>query len=433
MATLNILTPTDFDNGIPEIWNTMLRYDSYRKAITTKMEGSENGSNMIIRKDDLSKQSGDLIHFDTLSRLKGKGRTAAQTLEGYEEKPTLGQFDLTVSTVRHAVAYRSDTKILSLFKPAEWARPQLAEWYGRKVMDDGCFKAMKDASTVTTLYAGQATTEATLAKLSGGDRLEYTLGVPELRKSYYSLLSIGADPIRVESRNGHEIPIYGILMTEFDMNNLTQDAEYKDINELANYRGETNPLFTMARGMVFGGLLIYCVPAIRGEGSPLRPEAKVYGAHTAAGTTITVGSETTGIIDYTADFASDGTLSIQNSAGAIEYVEYTAKTTYSFTGCTRGATYNGVTSTASTYTGAATSKEWITQGHGMSTSIVFGANAVMRGFANLQHEITQERDYSNEVGIGIASVHGHKEVLDSSGNVRNYLLLKNCAIAFDAA
>lgn len=431
MSTLNILTPTDFANGIPEIWVDALRYDASRKAVTKKFEGVEGSKNAIIRKDDLSKKNGDTLHFQTMSKLYGKGRTAAQTLEAYEEKPTLGQFDLTVALLRHAISYRDDTDVLSLYKAAEWARPLLSDWYARVAMDDAAFTQMISTASPTTIYAGNASSEATLAGVSGGDTVEYTLGVPELKRAYYSLLSMGAEPISVESKNGQEIPIYGAWLTEFDMNHLESDATYQQINQYANVRGESNPLFTSARGMLFGGLMLYSVPSVRGHGSALRPEAKVYGSHTAIVATITVGSDTDGIIDYTKDFASSGTLAIQNTSGAIEYVTYTGKTTYSFTGCIRGVTYNGIASTASAYTGGATNAEWVTQGHQMSKSIIFGANALLRGFAKTESEIKQTKDYANELGIGVKSVHGHKEVLDSGGVVKNYVLLKSCASAFD--
>jgi hypothetical protein len=178
-------------------------------------------------------------------------------------------------------------------------------------------------------------------------------------------------------------------------------------------------------------MMVYIMPGLRGHGTPLRPEAQIYGSHTAVVTTITVGEDTTGVIDYTRDFASSGTLSIQGTTGVIEYVTYTAKTTYSFTGCTRGASYNSVSSVGAAYTGSA--KEWVTQGHSQSTVIFFGANALLRGYGEYVNEVKQLYDYENEIGIGVRAVLGHKGVLDSVGNAKNYIVMKCCSKAFDEA
>lgn len=425
--TLNVLTEDDYANGIPEKWVPLLRYDSYTKSVTQKFEGAEGTMSAIIKQIDVSKGAADTFHFQTLANLYGKGRSQNEQQEGFEEKATLGQFDLTVSQTTHAVSYKSTLKILSLYKPGEWARPQLAKWHATR-MDNNCFKQYITTDVGAILYAGDSESEDTLRKQNGTIN---SLSVSALEKANASLESMGAEPIAVERNNGEEFPVYGCFVSPIDKWNLKNDPAFKRANELAGLRGERNPIFSGAFGMI-GSMLIYVVPTLRGWGNPIRPEAKIYGKHAADATTIVVGADETGIIDYTEFFPASGTLSIRNSLGAIEYVTYTGKTTYSFTGVTRAVTYGDKTSAASAYTGAALSNEFVTLGHTQSNIICFGAQSMMRGEAQTITEIEQKRDYGKEIGIGVSFISGHKAVKTSAGQNKGYLILKANAFPFDA-
>lgn len=425
--TLNALTEADYANGIPEKWIPLLRYDSYTKSVTQKFEGAEGSMSAIIKQIDVSKGNADTFHFQTLANLYGKGRSQNAQLKGFEEKATLGQFDLTVAQTRHAVSYKSTLKILSLYKPGEWARPQLAKWHATR-MDNDCFKQYVTTDVQKVIYAGDAASEDTLIRKNGTIS---SISVDALEKANASLEAMGADPIEVVRKNGQVFPIYGCFVSPLDKWNLKRDPKFAKANELANLRGEDNPIFTGAFGMI-GSMLVYVVPTLRGWGNPIRPEAKVYGAHNASASTLVVGSDQTGIIDYTEFFPSSGTLSVRNSLGAIEYMTYDSKTTYSFNITARGATYGDKTSTASSYTGGATDEEYVTLGHLQSNIICFGAQSMMRGEAQTMTEIEQKEDYGQEVGIGISFIAGHKAVKTSAGNNKGYLIMKAASYPYDA-
>jgi hypothetical protein len=296
-------------------------------------------------------------------------------------------------------------------------------------MDFDCFYQYLTTDVQHVLYAGNATAVTNLKKLDGTIN-SLTLG--SLKRAHSALESIGAEPIMVERKSGEEFPVYGAFITAHDFANLKLDPAYAKANELAGLRGEDNPIFTGAVGMI-DGMMIYVCRDIRGDGSPLRPEAKIYGAHAADATTIVVGSDTSGIIDYTEFFPSSGTLSIVNESGAVEYVTYSGKGTYRFTGCTRAATYGDVTSTASAYTGGATNREYVTLGHMQSHLVCFGAQSMMRAFSKQMAYTKQERDYGNEIGVGIKWIGGHKATKNSNGVNRGYVVMKTCGLSYDVA
>jgi hypothetical protein len=428
--TLDALTPSDFSNGIPQKWMDYLLYDATRLSITAKFEGPEGGNSAIIRQDDPGKGAGDTFHFQTLSRLRGKGTASTLQLIGREEKLNLGQFDVNVAAVRHAVAYLKQTQLLSLYKPAEFARPQLAEWYARKAMDDGLYqKALLSTEYPITTYAGGVSDVSELITDAGA---YYTFSVNELKNGHTLLQSMGTAPIETVMDNLVPQPYYGCFVDGFDVANLKLDPLFLQLNEWTGPRDETNDLRTGCVGMI-DGMYVYKVWSIRGQGSPLRPEAKVYGVHTAIGTTITVGvplldSNSVAIVDYLEYFPDSGTISIIGDNGKVEYITYTSKNSYQFLGCTRGVTYGDKTSTAAAYTGGVNNREFITVGHFESNVIFFGAQSFMRAFAQTQHYIEQKWDYENEIGIGIESTHGMKPVKNSSGVNKAYCVMKTCGL-----
>jgi N4-gp56 family major capsid protein len=424
----NSLTKADYVNGIPVVYDDLLRYDSSPHSITAALEGPENSKSAILRKDDVTKKAGETFHFETLGYLMGKGRGTGEKLQGYEEKPALGRFTLTVSLKRHAVSRQQEVDDLALFKVGEWARPQLAEWFGRR-MDNDAFVQYITTDVQKQIYAGNATAVTNLRKLDGTIS---TLSVASLRKAGITLESSGAPPIITINKKGRAFPIYGAFISTFDKYNLMLDPAFEKLNMYANVAGEDNPVFTGAFGLI-GNILCYQTHQIRGDGGALRPEAKIHGAHAADAVTIVVGADETGIIDYTEFFPASGTLSILGEDGKTEYVTYAAKTTYSFTTCTRAVTYGDVTSVAAAYTGGDTNEEYVSLGHFQSKIICFGAQSMMRAFAKNTSHVVQKSDYDEEMGIGIRYIAGHKAVKNSNGKNKSYLILNACSFPSDAA
>ncbi|KKL79002.1 hypothetical protein LCGC14_2019180 [marine sediment metagenome] len=128
-------------------------------------------------------------------------------------------------------------------------------------------------------------------------------------------------------------------------------------------------------------------------------------------TTITVGTNTKA--DYTKFFPSTGTLRIDS-----EEITYSAKSVTTFTVDTRAQ--NGTSAAAHTAGALITLRN-------VSTQIGFGAEIAVRGWGMKPTPITQKEDYGFENGIGIKAIFGQIAVKDTSGNEKNYLLMKSYA------
>jgi len=416
MATLNVMTKTDVADLIPEKWARKVRLDARYKSFWDRFEGAEGSRKPFILRNDFIKEPGDLVHINVQSRLRNAGVTGETTLKGSEGKLTFSQFDVSVDWIRNAVSFTKKAKKEALLDLIIASNGALSDWLAQE-KDSDSFTELLSTATPDTLYGGDATGRTTL---DAGCRF----GTTEIDRLRLALIRKRAIPISIVQTGKQQIPIYGIAISEMDEYNLKADAVWVKRNCEALVRGESNPLISGALGM-YNGCLIYPHYGLAGDqGTPLRPEASVYSTHTAIVTTITVGDSTDGV-DYTRYFDDAGTICIVNSDGSREFVTYTGKEDYSFTGCTRGATYgaDGAAGGASAYTDG----EIITQYNQITKQIGFGAEILARSWAMHPNPTTEVEDYGFELGIGVEAVWGNKAIEDSNGNKPNYLTMESFA------
>lgn len=326
------------------------------------------------------------------------------------------QFDVTVDWIRDAVSFTKKAKKEALLDLIIASNGALSDWLAQE-KDSDTFTELLSTASPATLYAGDAVGRTTL---DAGCKF----GTTEIDRLRLALIRKRAIPISIIRVGQQQIPIFGVAISEMDEYNLKADAVWVKRNCEALVRGEQNPLVTAALGM-YNGMLIYPHYGLAGDqGTPLRPEASIYGSHTAAVTTITVGDSGDGT-DYTRYFDDSGTIAIINSSGNKEYVTYTGKEDYAFTGCSRGATYgaDGAADGASAYTG----DEIITQCNHLTKQIGFGAEIGARSWALHPRPTTEVEDYGFELGIGVEAVWGNKAIEDSNGDKPNYLIMESYA------
>jgi len=415
MATLNVMSYNagagELDYAIPELWNKRLYNDGIRKAFWgSRFEGAEGSSKPIIVKDDLMKGPGDVIHFQVLSDLFSDGVTGETTLAGSEDKLAMYQFNLTVDWIRNAVAFTKNVQRRVNFDTVQVARQRLSDWMARYI-DESMFIQLISTESPDTLYAGDASSEATLGSND-------TFGVEEIDRIKLALQRKGAIPISAKMKDGEELDTYGIVISEVDEYWLKGDEDWKKAQFYSADRGAGNALFTGAIGM-WNGCIIYVNRSVKSAnnvlGSPLRAEGRLYttinAGDTGANLVVLAASTTKG--NYTKFFPATGTLRI-----GTEDLTYTAKSDYGFTISARGA--NGTTAAAHTAGALVTLRD-------VSSQIGFGAEVAVRGWGMKPNPITQLEDYGFEQGIGIEAIFGQVAVKNTAGTAKNYLLMKSYA------
>lgn len=407
-------------NAIPTHWAERLREDAVRRAFWgARFEGKEGSRKPIIVNEDFTKKPGETIKFNTVSQLFSAGVTGETSLTGREDQLTLGQYSLTVDWLRNAVAYTKNLEKRVNFNIAQTIRMELSDWMKRKIDSDMFMGLISGASQ--TIYAGDATSEASLGT---NDHF----GTEEIDRLKLALQRT-AIPIRSEGPDGEEEEYYGAVISEIDEYWLKGDSVWNQAQRDAGPRDYSkNRLFTGALG-IYNGVILYVHRSKKSgnniQGSPLRPEVRLYTTAGAGDTEIifdVVGTK----MDLADFFASSGTLRVDNEE--ITYSSITAGTasgtTYRFAGCTRGV--NGTT--AASHTAGAL----ITQ-RNVGNVIGFGAEIACRGWGMKPVPITEGYDYRFpdgsyfENGLGVAAVYGQSVIKNSAGSAVNYVLMKTYA------
>lgn len=409
----NYSAASDVDLAIPELWAKRIRVGATRRSFWGKFTGKEGSNKPIIRKDDLTKESGDTIHIDVLTPLKGAGVTGESQLQGNEEKLVLAQFDLTVDVFRHAVSYSTKAQVLSFLNLPKTVRAQMQGWLQRE-LDDRIFATSMpwSDSAMTVLYADNAGARASIAT-------DDYLDVDDLMLAGMTLSRMGAIPFRViQTSDGQEIDVYACVVDPIQAHRLRGDSKWTDIGKYALPVGERNPLLTGAIGMV-RGMLVYEYKTMRNwQGSMLRPEGQLVVAYeTAVDGTVTIGADDGR--NYTKFFPSTGELCVRDATAAnIDAYTYTGKNSYQFTGVDNSTQTHAIGTPVELSVGA--NVEWP-----VARCLCFGAEMVARGYAKYPWPIAQLEDYGFLRGLGIAAIEGTAAIENEDGDYPNHLIIES--------
>jgi len=406
IVEINDTTTSDLDNAIPEHWDTRIRLDAIKSAFWgSRFEGKQGSKMPIITNTNFTKGPGDKIHFQTMTRLYGAGVTGESVLTGNEEKLSLGQYDLQVEWLRHAVGFNKRGTKRANFNAVTVAGQELSEWLARRI-DDDMMTQLVSTESPSTIYAGNKSAEASLVSgdVFNADCID-RLKVAMLRK--------GALPFQVKSSGGSSLKYFGIVIDPIDAYNLRGDEAWWSAQRDAQSRGMDNPIFTGALG-IYNGMIIYEFGNVGSkQGTQLRPECALSANISASSSTITVTLHGNTAFDATKHFSDTGTIRIDN-----EEITYSSKSVYTFTVTSRGA--NGTAA-------AAHSSDAIVTQRNISTQIAFGSEIVVRGWGLYPRATKQVQDYGFTFGVGIEAVFGQIAVKDQAGAVPNYILMKSWA------
>lgn len=405
VVEINDTTTANLDYAIPEMWDTKIRLDAIKSAFWgSRFEGKQGSKMPIIVNTDFTKGPGDVIHFQTMRRLMLSGVTGETVLTGSEETLSLGQFDLSVEWLRHAVGFNKRGTRRANFDAVMVAGQELSDWLARKV-DDSLFEELVSSESPSTIYSGGKTAEASLTSSD-------VFNCDTLDRMKVALLRKGAIPFQVKNVGGSSLKYFGVVIDPIDAYNLRGDDAWYSAQRDANVRGMDNPIFTGALG-IYNGMIVYEFGNVGGiEGTWLRPEAKLSAALTAGGTTVTVSIASSTSIVATKYFPTTGTIRIDN-----EEMDYSAKGDYTFT-VTRG----GYGTTAATHASGA-----LVTLRNVSKQLGFGAEIAVRGWGMYPRATKEVQDYGFRYGVGIEAIYGQQAVYNVDSGIPNYILCKSYA------
>ena len=405
--TLRTTTITQLDNAIPDLWDTKVRIDASRKAFWgARFTGGEGSNRPIIERTDFTKAPGDTIRVNVLAQLLRAGVTGESALQASEERLSLGQFTVTLTLVRNAVSVTELAQRTVNFDTVRAIGNMLSSWLSRR-LDDDLWEQVLVTNIPTTIYAGNATTRATL----GTDDTFSTQSIDRIK---VALQRQGALPVKVQMDNEQELEFFGIAISEIDEYNLKGDANWLQSQREAGIRGDQNRIFSGALGW-YNGCVVYIHRSVRMSGyfgSALRPEARLQTAlNSSETTTIQVGPSTQDTsVNYTRFFPTTGTIRIDS-----EQIAYTGKS---------NATLTGITRAQGGSTGAAHSAGAVISLNNVSKALGFGAEMAARVWGLYPTRIRQLYDYENELGLGIKAYYGQRTVADNAGAYPNAVIME---------
>lgn len=235
-------TLSSLDAAIPEIWAADVIVEGEKQQFWFKFEGPQGSQMPVIRKDDLTKLSGDTIHIITVSNLTGAGVTGETALEDSEEEMAVGEISISIARLRHAVRFTRDAWDRSVFDCRMAAKGRLAYWLADK-LDSNMFTLATTGATYN-IYAGSATA---VAGLGTGDTMSSTV----IKRAKIKLIDQRALPIRTQGGQKYFV----LVMHPYDEYNLKNDSTYNQNVRDARARGEDHPIFTGALGNYDGMIL----------------------------------------------------------------------------------------------------------------------------------------------------------------------------------
>lgn len=419
MPTLNTSIETsEWAGTTPTIWDEALYQISTRRSWSDELAGQEGSDAAVVEKMNLTQRPGQTITFTTVDPLLGEGVSVKTSQEGNEEEILANTFSLSTVFYRHATATDFIAQLVSVVgrKWPTLAADLLGDWLGRR-KDDDILNQVLNTDTITTLYAGGASTTSRNAIAPGS-----YLTPQELRRLAKRAQTRGAVPLKTFRTVKSVFPVYCAMMSEVDYYNLTNDADFQQDVRLAAVRGDSNPALSNQLDMYKNCLIMVVsqVPSNTGfMGSYLRPQARLRTAMTAAQTTIDVGPTTQKTnVDYGKYFPQTGSgnrLLIDS-----EIISYTgaAATDPSNTGWAT-VSRAAAGSVAATHAAGA----FITLNN-LGKVLVFGRGLIYRGWSAKPRRIIQERDYQFEKGIGLGWMYGLKSVVWGDSTVGNAVVLE---------
>lgn len=239
-------------NLTPELWGPKLFAEAEKMTFWGAFEGPEGSSMPIIRKDDLLKNVGDVIHIDAVRALTESGLTGdvtvGGTVEGNEEALQFTQQNVTVDALRKGVLWTKLGKIMITHDMRATALRQLRKWLAG-ALDDAIWTALTTIGSYTAAQiTGPGGADVTSDIISTDViTLDYLVDLKAYAKTAYLI-----EPIRLD--NGEEF--YGLAMHPYVKAALKKTADWKQAQREARERSAENPVFTGAIG-VYDGLIMY--------------------------------------------------------------------------------------------------------------------------------------------------------------------------------
>jgi N4-gp56 family major capsid protein len=299
-----------------QVWDSDFFTAYVRQNRFKRYMGTDENS-IIQLKEDLTKQAGDKINIPLIAKLTGAGVTGNTLLEGSEEALLNYNHQLTVATLRNAVAVTDNEQQYTEISLRDAAKTMLRNWAGEKLRD-----ATIDAlgSKTGTVYASASEAVKDAWLVANSDRVMFGDGsVGAFTDHSADLLLVTAamkltkevvSKAKAKAETASPI-IRPVTVTEDEETYVmfVGSGAYRDLKsdlgttlQNAAERGENNPLFRSG-DLMYDGVVIRKVPEIAAIGTVGASSARIEPYYLCGAQAVGIGwaqrtKSTTDVRDY---------------------------------------------------------------------------------------------------------------------------------------
>ncbi|MBO7133303.1 MAG: N4-gp56 family major capsid protein [Bacteroidales bacterium] len=280
-------------------WETGIKESYFSKFM------GRDAKSIIHIKEELSRGRGTSINIPLLMPLTGAGVIEDNLLEGNEESLVYRDFDVPLSRIRHAVRlagrFEEQKTQMHLREDARSALSEWLSWYvdssifailtgtepafinGRTIKEPSPANAVfpfeiEEPSLNRVICGGDATVQSTFTGTVNGISAPDHFGVDLISKAKRLARAdetTAIRPIRVDGRE-----TYVMVIDQWQARDLKGEEKWIKAQELANIRGEKNPIFSGAIGIWDGVVIHECnrVPRTKNNKNVMVSHALFLGA-----------------------------------------------------------------------------------------------------------------------------------------------------------
>ncbi len=256
-------TTTIPNEVIMKAWAKNTWEAAIEETFFNKFTGRDAGS-VIQIKEELAKGAGMSINIPLLMQLNGPGVLGDNTLEGNEEALTYRSFDVFLQRVRNAVRiagkYEEHKTQINMRQDA---KTQLARWLADYI-DKSIFAVLTGimpTGFTTTTFPFPLSDPTSDRVIYGGGKTSEGAITPADKFTADMIGVAKRKALEDKSKRMHTIHDQGrdlfiMVIDPYQARDLRNDTKWLRAQELANVRGEKNPIFSGALGL-YDGVIIH--------------------------------------------------------------------------------------------------------------------------------------------------------------------------------
>ena len=266
------MATTDFgtnDAQTVTLWSTVTFREALKKTLFNKFLGKDKAA-IIQRLTELDKNAGDTINYDLLMQMTGDGVKGDNRQKGNEEALQYYQDSLVIDQLRNAHAFKRMSQQRTIHNMRTDAKTNLADWFAGKY-DSYMFRYLCGDTTINHaqaglapdsdhyILAGDVAKTGTIAtdEASLGTNDQISLAVLDYAKESAQTLTPPIKPAMVNGEEYYVVVLHPYSVTDLRLNVAGSTyTTWQDIQQFANKRGLTNPIFTGALG-VYNGMILF--------------------------------------------------------------------------------------------------------------------------------------------------------------------------------